>query len=279
MADREYLRTDKNGTKYYRVKAFCPKCAGTGYTPYVWVDNGICFECGGNGGFHYEVEKEYTPEYEEKLISRRAAKAEKRRLELVAQAEEHNKKFLEQQGFNENGKTYVVLGNTYHIKEELKSMGAKWCNHIGWHLPQDTNEYPTVEIDVEDVYYKDCTEKYHWTNWKSASEETYSAKIKEASKASAKEESPSSHVGVIGEKITSTVTFIGKYSYEVSFGYRSEVKHIYTFKDKDGNILVWKTTSWLGLVEGSKVVLTGTVKEHSEYKGVNQTVLLRCKIA
>lgn len=277
---REYIRTDKNGTKYYRVECPCNRCGGAGIIPaFSYVEGGICFECGGNGGWHWEEEKEYTPEYEAKLEARRKAREEKRIAKAKEGAEERNQEFFANKGFNENGKTYVVLGNTYVIKEELKAMGAKWENCIGWHLPQDTDKYPTVELDVEDIYFKDYTDSYKWNNYKRADEETYSAKIEEAKRALVKATNPTEFYGEVGEKVTKTVVFSGSHSYTTHFTYNGETHYIHTFKDNENHVFVWKTSKELELVEGSKIVLTGTVKEHNEYKGINQTVLTRCKIA
>ena len=79
------------------------------------------------------------------------------------------------------------------------------------------------------------------------------------------------------------------YSYSY---YDSGTRHIYTFRDEDGNCYVWKTANPLGMwgedvdgyekwVEaevGGKVTLKATVKEHGEYKGIKQTVLTRAKV-
>lgn len=50
------------------------------------------------------------------------------------------------------------------------------------------------------------------------------------------------------------------------------------FKDTKGNIFTWKASSSLDINRGEKYLVTGTVKEHSIYKGVCQTVLSRCKL-
>lgn len=60
---------------------------------------------------------------------------------------------------------------------------------------------------------------------------------------------------------------------------------IYRFLTDDGNVLVWfsSTGSVDGLgsmcaVDRTPVTITGTVKRHSEYQGVKQTTLNRCKV-
>lgn len=96
------IRVDRNGTKYYEGMIPCDRCDGKGiyYTGVCngqlvpsWVDNGVCFKCGGVGKVHSKW-KEYTPEYEEKLMARRRAKAEKyaqEHAEEIARAEAERK--------------------------------------------------------------------------------------------------------------------------------------------------------------------------------------------
>lgn len=46
--------------------------------------------------------------------------------------------------------------------------------------------------------------------------------------------------------------------------------------DAEGNVFIWKTQSSKDIVDGVEV--TATVKEHSTYNGVGQTVITRPKI-
>lgn len=101
------------------------------------------------------------------------------------------------------------------------------------------------------------------------------------------------YVGTIGQKITADVTVIGIYQWmDYSFSYYGSTKFIYTMKDEDGNIFVWKTSSfmsvevgkdrngdsvWHGVQKNDKIQITGTVKDHSIYKDEEQTVLQRVK--
>lgn len=93
----------------------------------------------------------------------------------------------------------------------------------------------------------------------------------------------SQHVGQIGDKLNLTATFDHTAWFECkSFsGYGTETMYIHTFKDSDGNVLIWKTSNGLGeigLQKGDQVQITGKVKEHNEYKDEKQTVLTRCKV-
>ena len=132
---REYVKTDRNGTKYYNVTDVCPRCGGRG--DYIrGINYGTCFLCGGNGKRQYTV-KEYTPEHEAKLEARRKAKAEKRAEEEARYAEEHadeieaeNRRIIESRyadyGCGKDGIGYVLTGNTYPVKDQIKRNGGRW---------------------------------------------------------------------------------------------------------------------------------------------------------
>lgn len=100
------------------------------------------------------------------------------------------------------------------------------------------------------------------------------------------------YIGSVGQKISAEVKLVNTYEYkDYNFSYYGTTHYIYTFKDADENIIIWKTTSWLFFKEESKdddyfayvpkkddrIKLTGTVKEHGKYKDVKQTVLTRCR--
>jgi hypothetical protein len=89
-----------------------------------------------------------------------------------------------------------------------------------------------------------------------------------------------------------TLTLVNDYVYEgCSYSYYDDgTRHIYTFRDADGNCFVWKTQKvidcydeqteeWTDAEVGDTIVMKATVKEHSEYKGTKQTVITRPKIA
>lgn len=140
------IKTDRNGTKYW-YEHRCPKCGGKGYIPgYEMIANGVCFKCGGTGEYGHSW-KEYTSEYAAKLEERRIAREKKK-------APEKNAKILKDNGFNEDGFMWIVLGDTYSIKEELKAAGAKFDGVFLWHFDHEDNRYPCVKISIEDVAEK-----------------------------------------------------------------------------------------------------------------------------
>ena len=104
------------------------------------------------------------------------------------------------------------------------------------------------------------------------------------------EKAISQYVGEVGKRITVKATYISSTWFEVkSFrGYGTETMYVHTFKDVDGNKLIWKTSTSLGTwledgtwqkhKYGENIDITGTVKEHKEYRGEKQTALNRCKL-
>ena len=281
---RTLIRTDKNGTKYYHCTDSCFKCGGHGFIKaYEFYAGGECFECNGSGVVSWE-EKEMIPEYEAKLEARRKKAQERKDAKAIAESVEKNAEFFEKQGFNADGKTYVALGNTYAIKDALKNAGFKYNNLIGWHAPVQNDEFPTVEIDVDDVYKKDHTFTYRWNYWKESDEETYSKKIADANAELKKQSNDdcgdSEYIGEVGKRITIEAKYIRSVQWETDYGYgywtnNTMFRHI--FKDMRGNEITWKTSSSIVCDEGTVGMLTGTVKEHNEYNGCKQTNLTRCK--
>lgn len=101
--------------------------------------------------------------------------------------------------------------------------------------------------------------------------------------------------GTLGQKIKANVTLVGIYKFtSYAFSFYGTTNYIYTMKDADGNIFVWKTTSFMsvktdeknqwdepvyyGIRKNDKISITGTVKDHSIYKDEEQTVLQRVKV-
>jgi uncharacterized membrane protein len=83
------------------------------------------------------------------------------------------------------------------------------------------------------------------------------------------------HVGTVGKRETFTFLVERVVPIESDYG----ISYLHIFRDAAGNVAKWKASS--GAIAGQMgdtVTITGTVKEHGEYKGVPQTVLTRCKV-
>ena len=88
----------------------------------------------------------------------------------------------------------------------------------------------------------------------------------------------SKHVGEVGQRIKLELTYLGSAHFEVRFGWATQEMYIHNFVDENGNKFIWKSGCYVSGEKGEKTTVTGTIKEHSEYKGEKQTVLTRCKI-
>ena len=141
----QYVRTDRNGTKYF-YDWNCPRCSGAGESDKWYRTGCICYACGGSGKRAKPlVVKEYTPEHYAKLEAKRLAKAQKAIEEVQRYNEEHaeeieaeNRRIIElrysEYGCGKDGVGYVLKGNTYPIKEQIKQNGGRWIYGV-WVCP------------------------------------------------------------------------------------------------------------------------------------------------
>lgn len=142
--DTKPFKVDRNGTQYF-ADWTCRRCGGAGGAD-EWTYTGwTCYECGGSGmAAKPDIWKVYTPEYEAKLTARREARQAKRMEERKATADQRNAEYFEREGFDSNGGTWVFLGDTYKIREELKAAGAKYNGFLGWHSAQQIEGHRAV---------------------------------------------------------------------------------------------------------------------------------------
>jgi hypothetical protein len=137
---------------------------------------------------------------------------------------------------------------------------------------------------------EDAKKRAEWERKQAEAEAKRKAEQAEREAKIKAEKAISQYVGETGKRMTVQATYIGSASFEVkSFtGYGTDTMHIHMFKDADGNKLIWKTATalgtwlengeWLHHEEGELVQVTGTVKEHKEYRDEKQTALTRCKL-
>ena len=273
-------KIDRNNTHHY-TDTRCPKCSGTGYIPgYEHVEGGVCFLCGGSGRGSRQVIVR-TEEYNKKLVEARLAKARKT-------AGERNAKYLKSRGFSAEGLAWVVMGNTFEIKDQLKAAGARWDNTFGWHFDHEVPEFPTVRISIEDkitrlsMEYQEETYEdkigHYWADGTLdfGDEWPITLYIKELREKWEADNAPKTEwYGSIKDKVDLEVKLVRRGSYDTMYG----TTFVYTFEDAQGHQLVWKTGTWLEQEVDSQVALKGTIKAHTEYKGTKQTELTRCKVS
>jgi hypothetical protein len=86
------------------------------------------------------------------------------------------------------------------------------------------------------------------------------------------ESSTSTHVGNVGDKIKFEGTLKKSRPFETAFG----TMVIHNFTDNSGNVYVWKTGP-TDLEDGKIYSVKASIKDHSEYNGVKQTIITRAK--
>lgn len=242
--DWRYCRTDRNGTRHY-VSYVCPKCGGSGaIEAYSHVDGGVCYLCNGSGK-HDHYMRVYTKAYGDKLNRKRFVKA------------------CEKFGLADDGSAWVVCGDTYAIRGELKAAGAHYMCALGWYFSYNNPNYDCCKIDGDMIVDVD----------------TGYIIIDEFDKREV-ELIKQEHTGIygdaygaIGERCEITLTLDRVGGFESAYGYT----YAYSFVDVAGRVFVWKTTKAID-TELKTYKLKATIKDHRPYRGVMQTVITRCKI-
>lgn len=88
-------------------------------------------------------------------------------------------------------------------------------------------------------------------------------------------EQSSEFVGEISDRITVKIQSVKCVtSWETDFG----ITRIYKLIGADGNVYTWKTGKYLDDTT-NEMSITGTVKAHTEFRGIKQTELTRCRVA
>lgn len=82
---------------------------------------------------------------------------------------------------------------------------------------------------------------------------------------------PSEWVGEKKQRLNMRVQLVFKTTVEGYYG----LTHIHKFEDEDGNVFVWFGTRAIDAEQGDWIDIRATVKDHSTYKDVKQTVLTR----
>lgn len=264
---------EKNGRLYTEVAQTCDRCGGTGvfrWTTGFGTQSGTCFKCNGAGKISKEVrlytEKQYkaAKTRKELEVEKRAAAAAERRIQARKKAFD---RWLEFNGFNEDGETYLIFGNTYPIKDELKAAGCKFSKELKWHGPA------AVEVP-EDCYI----ERIQWSDVYDWNEATCEMKFSEEGEnflnGVFSKNTTGMFIGEIGERLRNmSAIFERMVPYSSSYG----DANIYHF-NVDGAQLVWLTSVYKDLEEGETYNLSGTVKDHKVYGNVKTTYLNRCTI-
>jgi len=275
---RTYIRTDRNGTKYYEVVEPCWKCDGTGKLPhYSHVYGGVCFQCRGSR-FLTRTEKEYTEAYLAKKAERDAKKqAKEEALRAAWNPVEEAKKM----GYGETIGLVISKNGTIDYGDDFKWLrnhaNCRWNGYVQGLVTSVGNTLlEGTRFQILPVRWDELLEADTFNcrlTWKMNSARDA---LKNHTYAYPEPKFESGFVGNVGEKLEVKAKLMHRSGwFETKFG---DIR-IYTFEDSSHNRLVWKTGAGLDADIGDYVSIKATVKEHSEYQGEKQTVLTRCKVA
>ena len=274
---------EKNGKMYVSARCKCDRCTKGVYV--TRVENGqpiphpafggVCLKCGGSGFITKEV-RLYTDKEFEQMEKASAKAAEKREAarEQKMKAEYANKraKWLEENGFNENLTTFVYFpANSFEVKDNLKDAGFKFNRSLLWHIANIPEGYEdkVVEITLDKV-----AEIGAWGEgcYRPNARTFVDDMLKNCRPI---EESTSEWLFEEKERFYDyAVVLKSVRGMETRFGWTTLIK----FEDDHGNILDWWTSTDVKAEVGDRVLLTGTVKSHNEYKGIKSTTVTRCRL-
>jgi len=276
-----YIRTDKNGTKYYDVTEPCWKCSGTGKFPhYMHVYGGICFECDGRGAINHTV-KEYTEAYLAKKAERDAKKEAKRLAEEEARRAAWNPvDDVKKMGYGETIGLVIAKDGSFDYGDDFewlrKHASCNWqfkvhglITSVGNTLLEGSRFQilPVCWDELLEADFDNCRLTWKMDSGRQA--------LKNHSYSFPEPKFESGFVGAEGEKLEVKAKLMHRSGwFETKFG----DMRIYTFEDGAHNKLVWKTGAGMEADIGDYVSIKAIVKEHSEYQGEKQTVLTRCKV-
>lgn len=184
-------------------------------------------------------------------------------------------------------KFVLCMDRYYKIQEEMKKVGfnaespeaTKEAHEaLAWIAEQDDSRSSYLH-NVKLVCSMDKVNSWHFgilasllPTWNKSLVREAERKAKEAAEANSK------HVGNIGERITFEVASTKIVtSWETDYGMMWLVK----FVSVEGNVFMWRASSLNALPDDFESIkkITGTVKNHDEFRGVKQTFVNRCKVA
>lgn len=169
-------------------------------------------------------------------------------------------------GFDE-GYITIYYGETYPNLDWFKAKDeCRYNKKWGWY----TVSTETVPTDIPEGV---LTAKILWDTISRDGETVDDALVDNFMNYLKYGESKSQYVGELGERLDLELTIDKVIPVEGYYGTNS----MHIMHDKDENVYVW-TTSAKTLTSGLTYHMRGTVKDHRQYRGVNQTILTRCSV-
>ena len=178
-------------------------------------------------------------------------------------------KWLQENGFNEEGYTYIYFPkNSYDVKEELKAAGFMWHQFILWHRGSaEGYEDKVVKVHKDEIM--EFTVFGQPFLFESAAQ-----LIKDRVKA-ARPQSLSEWIGEEKEKLVELPVELHKRTgFQGQFGWTN----VYTFLYDSKDVITWFSAKDLEYAEGASVLLSATIKDRTTYGDEKQTVITRAKV-
>ena len=246
--ERELVKVDRNGTKYFRDRVRCDRCCNSsgvyrwGAIQTDWNGNvigstfaGVCFKCGGKG-YVWDIVKEYTPEYRAKLDAANAKRKAAKQAKWEAERAEREKALAEQRAKEAAERAEREKARL----EEIRRNRGHFIGEVGDKIQMD------VTFDHEFTYEV----PHPVCDWKTQTMTGYVFKTDDGCTLVWKTS------GSIARKI------------ELPW---DAPRYCGTDSDKH---VKW---DWESPNEGDRIKIKGTIKAHEEYNNVNQTILTRVK--
>ena len=241
----------------YRWTPRCSRCGGRGGSE-AWSHTGWrCYECSGSGKSPTRDEPAYTPEQFAKLEARREIAAQRKAEKQAAAARalsdaaiSRRPEFEAQHG--------QLLDDAVRANLALQALFGQ---------PAQPFSYVT---DIVESARKDSYLFEKQAGLLRSIIERHITKSHERALA----EASSRHVGTVGERLKSVAVTVERLVWEGvnTFGWPHTPVYMFALRTEDGAMLMYKGAKFLGEA-GTSLVISATVKEHTEFRGIAQTAI------
>lgn len=238
---------DEKGRPGFSQLKRCGRCGGAG--GWKGWPGYTCYDCGGKGNLGYECIRVYSGAELVKLNATR----EKRRAAAEAKRTAKTKAFKAEAA----AKLEAFWTANAELVESAKAAKGK---------------SPLIADLLAGL------EKYG--DWSVKQMALVAKVVKEVGENEAKR-AASGWFGKVGERldVTATVERIASYERPSFSGRGIDTVWIVTMRTAEGNAVVVKSPSFGGRQKGETVMMRATIKEHSEFRGEKQTVMMRAAVA
>lgn len=187
------------------------------------------------------------------------------KVEIIQPAKSQREVF----GFGEQGFIWVFKGDTYGALDWFRYQPTRYARPFGWYLPSDMEMPEPLPVGVTPV-------KLPWEAVKVDDEHMKSEKeLVDIVADYIYEAGTSEWLGQIGDRVRDLEVVCTHIAYVNNFYGTS---NIITFRDNNGNNIMWTTSSNQNIEEDGRYLLSGTIKTLEKYRAQKQTVLKNCRI-